>query len=318
MGQFQVVPGPLVNRPYLKDRRSLPMHSAAWPRYPKSSEELRAPGRSEARAAGALLRRRRRPGRALAASCRIPSGGNTPALIGTAGGDGGSPACSAGSSPAASRSRVTHLALAATAAATGLLICESGVAVGQYGSIFVWATLVAAYFFPRRVAIAHLAWLLAVYAVALVAGRKHRRLLAADPLALHRRLADGGDDADQRHRRPPRQRRPARPPLLRPLPRHALHRRHGGLLRRAQLGLGGLPRLQPRGAAGGALRRARPPRGPRAAPKPSRRASSRASPRSASRTATWPRTAAGTGCAGARPWPRTSRWSTPAPPTSPS
>lgn len=64
---------------------------------------------------------------------------------------------------------VTHLALAATAAVTGLLIYESGVAVGQYGSIFVWATLVAAYFFPRRLAIAHLLWLLGVYAVALAA-----------------------------------------------------------------------------------------------------------------------------------------------------
>jgi len=62
-----------------------------------------------------------------------------------------------------------HLALAATAAATGLLIWESGVAVGQYGSIFVWGTLIAAYFFPRKVATAHLAWLLAVYAAALAA-----------------------------------------------------------------------------------------------------------------------------------------------------
>jgi diguanylate cyclase (GGDEF)-like protein/PAS domain S-box-containing protein len=61
----------------------------------------------------------------------------------------------------------THLALAATAGLTGLLIYESGVAVGQYGSIFVWATLIAAYFFPRRLAIAHLAWLLGVYAIAL-------------------------------------------------------------------------------------------------------------------------------------------------------
>ena len=72
--------------------------------------------------------------------------------------------------------------------ATGLLIWESGVAAGQYGSIFVWATLVAGcYFFPRRVAIAHLVWLLAVYALTLAPGRKHRRLLAADPLAVHRR-----------------------------------------------------------------------------------------------------------------------------------
>jgi len=35
---------------------------------------------------------------------------------------------------------VTHLALAGAAAATGLLFWKSGVAAGQYGSIFVWAT----------------------------------------------------------------------------------------------------------------------------------------------------------------------------------
>jgi diguanylate cyclase (GGDEF)-like protein/PAS domain S-box-containing protein len=60
-----------------------------------------------------------------------------------------------------------HAIIAATVAATGLLIYESGVAVGQYGTIFVWATLISSYFFPRRIAIAHLVWLLAVYAVAL-------------------------------------------------------------------------------------------------------------------------------------------------------
>ena len=60
-----------------------------------------------------------------------------------------------------------HLIIAATVAVTGLLIVEAGVAVGQYGSIFVWATLICAYYFPRRVAAVHLAWLLAVYAGAL-------------------------------------------------------------------------------------------------------------------------------------------------------
>jgi diguanylate cyclase (GGDEF)-like protein/PAS domain S-box-containing protein len=64
-------------------------------------------------------------------------------------------------------SLAVHAIIAAAVAATGLLIYESGVAVGQYGTIFVWATLISSYFFPRRVAIAHLAWLLAVYAVAL-------------------------------------------------------------------------------------------------------------------------------------------------------
>ena len=60
-----------------------------------------------------------------------------------------------------------HALIAGSVAATGLLIYESGAAVGQYGTIWVWATLVSAYFFPRRVAIVHLAWLLAVYAVTL-------------------------------------------------------------------------------------------------------------------------------------------------------
>jgi diguanylate cyclase (GGDEF)-like protein/PAS domain S-box-containing protein len=60
-----------------------------------------------------------------------------------------------------------HAILAGVVALTGLLIYESGVAAGQYGAIFVWAMLIAAYFFPRRVALAHLAWLLAVYAISL-------------------------------------------------------------------------------------------------------------------------------------------------------
>jgi diguanylate cyclase (GGDEF)-like protein/PAS domain S-box-containing protein len=61
-----------------------------------------------------------------------------------------------------------HAILAAVVACTGLLIYESAAAVGQYGTIFVWAILIASYFFPRRVAAAHLAWLLAVYAVTLL------------------------------------------------------------------------------------------------------------------------------------------------------
>lgn len=64
-------------------------------------------------------------------------------------------------------SLAVHAIIAVVVAATGLLIYESGVAVGQYGTIFVWATLISSYFFPRRIAIAHLAWLLAVYGVAL-------------------------------------------------------------------------------------------------------------------------------------------------------
>lgn len=60
-----------------------------------------------------------------------------------------------------------HAILAGVLALTGLLIYESGVAAGQYGTIFVWAMLIASYFFPRRLALAHLAWLLVVYAISL-------------------------------------------------------------------------------------------------------------------------------------------------------
>jgi diguanylate cyclase (GGDEF)-like protein/PAS domain S-box-containing protein len=60
-----------------------------------------------------------------------------------------------------------HTILAGIVALTGLLTYESGVAAGQYGAIFVWAMLIAAYFFPRRVALAHLSWLLAVCATSL-------------------------------------------------------------------------------------------------------------------------------------------------------
>lgn len=63
---------------------------------------------------------------------------------------------------------VVHLILAAVAAVTCLLIWESGIAVGQYGTIFVWSTLVTSCYFPRRVAAAHLAWLLLVYGVTLL------------------------------------------------------------------------------------------------------------------------------------------------------
>ncbi len=59
---------------------------------------------------------------------------------------------------------------AATAAAT-LLVCLaiyfSGVASGVYAMMFVWIVVTQCYFFPGRVALAHLAWLLAVYGAAL-------------------------------------------------------------------------------------------------------------------------------------------------------
>ncbi|HET7418701.1 MAG TPA: sensor domain-containing diguanylate cyclase [Solirubrobacterales bacterium] len=60
-----------------------------------------------------------------------------------------------------------HAIIGATVATTGLLIYEAGSAVGQYGTIWVWATLISSYFFPRRIAAIHLGWLLAVYATTL-------------------------------------------------------------------------------------------------------------------------------------------------------
>jgi diguanylate cyclase (GGDEF)-like protein/PAS domain S-box-containing protein len=128
-------------------------------------DEIRAPGRSEARATGMLLI----SGALLVALSLIlphPAGGHLIALIATA--------CGmavvgllcwflAARVPLA----LTHLLLAGTALVTAVLIWESGLAVGQYGTIFIWATLISAYFFPRRVAAMHLGWLLLVYAAAL-------------------------------------------------------------------------------------------------------------------------------------------------------
>jgi diguanylate cyclase (GGDEF)-like protein/PAS domain S-box-containing protein len=95
-----------------------------------------------------------------------PSGGDEAALLITAGA-----MAVVGALAMALAGRTPHLGvhaiIAASVAATGLLIYESGAAVGQYGTIWVWAILIASYFFPRRLAFAHLAWLLAVYAVTL-------------------------------------------------------------------------------------------------------------------------------------------------------
>jgi diguanylate cyclase (GGDEF)-like protein/PAS domain S-box-containing protein len=128
----------------------------------KLQTSLRGRGHSEARAAGALL---------LGGSVFVglslilphPPGADLAALIITA-----AAMAIAGLGCLLLAPRIslpaTHAIIGATVAATGMLIVESGVAAGQYGSIFVWATLVCAYYFPRRVAAAHLAWLLAVYA----------------------------------------------------------------------------------------------------------------------------------------------------------
>jgi len=128
-------------------------------------EEIRPPGRSEARATGALLL----AGAGLVALSLIlphPSGGHEIALAATAAGMalvGGAVWFLSSRVPLA----LVHLLLAGTALVTAVLIWESGLAVGQYGTIFSWATLISAYFFTRRAAALHLAWLLLVYAGAL-------------------------------------------------------------------------------------------------------------------------------------------------------
>jgi len=130
-------------------------------------DEIRAPGRSEARATGALLM----AGAGLVALSLVlphPAGGHLIALIATACGMALTGlACwflSARLPVAASQAL-----LAGTVLVTGVLIWESGVAVGQYGTIFIWETLICAYFFDRRTAAFHLGWLLLVYAGALAA-----------------------------------------------------------------------------------------------------------------------------------------------------
>jgi diguanylate cyclase (GGDEF)-like protein/PAS domain S-box-containing protein len=130
-------------------------------------EEIRPPGRSEARATGALLL----AGAGLVALSLIlphPAGGHEIVLAGTAAG-----MALAGAAVWFLASRVplalVHLLLAGTALVTCVLFWEAGLAVGQYGTIFTWGTLISAYFFSRRAAALHLAWLLFVYAVALAA-----------------------------------------------------------------------------------------------------------------------------------------------------
>jgi diguanylate cyclase (GGDEF)-like protein/PAS domain S-box-containing protein len=124
-----------------------------------------AAGGAEVRAGAALLI----AGAGLVALSLLlphPSGGNQTALVTIA-----AAMAFAGVLCSLSVSRVpkvaVHAILTVTVTLTGLLIYESGVAAGQYGTIFVWSTLIASYFFPRRVAAAHLAWLLLVYGIAL-------------------------------------------------------------------------------------------------------------------------------------------------------
>jgi diguanylate cyclase (GGDEF)-like protein/PAS domain S-box-containing protein len=133
---------------------------------PQNRVSIRPANRTAARAAAALLV----AGAGLVAISLVlphPSGADYVALILTAFG-----MALAGAVVWALASRIplpaTHAILAGVSAVTCVLIFESGIAVGQYGTIFVWTTLVASCYFPRKVAAAHLAWLLFAYGITLL------------------------------------------------------------------------------------------------------------------------------------------------------
>ncbi len=122
-------------------------------------------GRGEARAVGALLVA---AGAIAALSVLLPhpSSADTVALLLTA-----VPVALVGLLCWLLAERVplplSHALLAAGPVLAGAFTYEAAIAAGIYGSILVWVTLVAAYFFSRRVAIAYLAWTLAVFAATL-------------------------------------------------------------------------------------------------------------------------------------------------------
>src|SRR4051794_23379332 len=118
---------------------------------PQNRVSLAKTGGAEVRAAAALLI----AGAGLVAlslALPHPSGGNSSALLTIA-----AAMAFAGVLCSLFLRRVpkaaVHAILAGTVALTGILIYESGVAAGQYGTIFVWSTLIASYFFPRRIAV---------------------------------------------------------------------------------------------------------------------------------------------------------------------
>jgi diguanylate cyclase (GGDEF)-like protein/PAS domain S-box-containing protein len=133
---------------------------------PQNRVSIAPAGRAEARAAAALLI----AGAGLVALSLVlphPSGGDQTALVLTATAMAFAGVLCSFFANLIPR-RAVHLILGAVVATAALLILESGVAVGQYGTIFVWSTLITSYYFPRRVAAAHLAWLLLVYGAALL------------------------------------------------------------------------------------------------------------------------------------------------------
>lgn len=133
---------------------------------PQNRVRLRPANRSRAKAAAALLV----SGAGLVAISLVlphPSGADHMALSLTALGmalTGALVWALAGRIPVS----VTHAILAGVSAVTCVLIYESGIAVGQYGTIFVWTILVVSCFFPRKAATLHLAWLLIAYGATLL------------------------------------------------------------------------------------------------------------------------------------------------------
>ncbi|HEV2727147.1 MAG TPA: hypothetical protein VGV34_02580, partial [Solirubrobacterales bacterium] len=133
---------------------------------PENQVSLRPATRTWARAAAALLV----TGAGLVAISLVlphPEGADEVALIVTAMG-----MALAGSVVWLLAARIpkagVHLILAGVTAVTCVLIYESGISVGQYGTIFVWTVLVTSLFFPRRIAALHLAWLLVANGVTLL------------------------------------------------------------------------------------------------------------------------------------------------------
>ena len=119
---------------------------------PQKEVSIRPARRTRARGAAALLI----AGAGLVAISLVlphPEGADEAALILTALGmalTGGLLWLFAGRIP----QPAVHLILGGTTLATCLLIYESGIAVGQYGTIFVWSTLVTSCYYSRRVAAA--------------------------------------------------------------------------------------------------------------------------------------------------------------------
>ncbi|HKO36935.1 MAG TPA: sensor domain-containing diguanylate cyclase [Solirubrobacterales bacterium] len=133
---------------------------------PENRVSIRPANRTRARAAAALLV----AGAALVAISLVlphPEGADEVALVLTAlamAVTGGGVWFAADRIPMLG----VHLLLGGSSVVTCLLIYESGISVGQYGTIFTWVTLITSCFFPRRIAVVQLAWLLTAYGVTLL------------------------------------------------------------------------------------------------------------------------------------------------------